>query len=88
VNIHPFRPPEKYVYETIPIGSREVVVAKENEGMLGIVSAPELAIPMLPERWKSALHQLRIQRAQVRAASKADRWKRNASMPWKLLNFK
>lgn len=73
MNGHPFSPPENYDYEKIATRSGEVVVAKDEEGFIrGAANFSRFNIPLIPEIWNQAIDDVRLRRAEVKAADMAE----------------
>lgn len=90
MNLRPFSTLGDYEYVrqpfNVPDGDSfkegESVLAIQNGRMLGIESVRHLDIPLLPERLKPMLHEVRMRRAAKRAGQKAEKLKKTWERTW------
>ena len=67
---HPLTAPETYAYERHD--DSVWALHKQHEVVLGIQYVRSFNIPFLPAKWKEAIHEVRMRRAEVKAAANAD----------------
>lgn len=80
-----YEAPDTYTYhERFTESGVTIFAGTEKMPMMGIDRARNVGIPFLPDTFKEAIAQVRLERAKARAAHKADSFKENWNKTWRL----
>lgn len=82
---NPLKAPDSYRYERLKTPFGAAVIATNEAGvLLGIANIREVNVPLVPQGIKSAIREVRMRRAEVRAAHHANRTKERWDRTWRM----
>ena len=80
-----YKAPDTYKYhEKLTEEGVTVFAGTETMPLMGIDRSRNINIPFLPEKFKEAIDEVRLERAKARAAAKADKFRDTWNRTWRL----